>query len=109
MPLRMTEDSVGSGIDQGYLRLTNMKRVEPEFIDCLDNSEYPTSLELRSYIQVLADQAAAKGSATAIVDKSGEDYLYAAKFLVAVSLPSVRRAVFERTSSVSTRDCLSQA
>jgi len=47
MPLRMTEDSVGSGIDQGYLRLTNMKRAEPEFIVCVDNSEYPTSLELR--------------------------------------------------------------
>ncbi|HVP54491.1 MAG TPA: hypothetical protein VMU45_05785 [Candidatus Eisenbacteria bacterium] len=71
-----------------------MKRVPSQFVVCVDNSEYPASLELRKLYQVIEDPAAAKPQMLRIVDESGEDYPYPAECFVAVSLPpSTRKAV----------------
>jgi hypothetical protein len=71
-----------------------MKRTEPQFAVCVNNKEYPASLELRKLYQVIPDPAAAKHHQLRIVDESGEDYLYPAGYFVAVSLPpSAEKAV----------------
>lgn len=67
-----------------------MKRTkEPElkFAVCIDNTGYPASLELHKIYCVLADEDAAVDGDLRIIDESGEDYLYPAKWFVFVELP----------------------
>jgi hypothetical protein len=66
-----------------------MKRTEPQsrFVVCVNNKDYPASLELRKLYQVVADEAAAKHHQLRVTDESGEDYLYPEEYFVPVQLP----------------------
>jgi len=57
------------------------------FVICVDNSEYPASLELHKVYTVLPDERAAEDDFLRIVDESGEDYLYSSKRFVPIELP----------------------
>jgi hypothetical protein len=57
------------------------------FVICIDNSDYPASLELHKIYTVLPDEKAAEDDFIRVVDESGEDYLYSAKRFVSVELP----------------------
>ncbi len=74
-----------------------MKKTKPngkQFVVCIDNSDYPASLELHKIYQVLPDQRAAEDDFVRVIDESGEDYLYSADRFVAVELPQkVERSV----------------
>jgi hypothetical protein len=63
----------------------------PKFAICIDNSEYPASLELHKVYRVLPDRDAERDGDLRIVDESGEDYLYLASYFALVDLP--RQAV----------------
>jgi hypothetical protein len=63
------------------------KSTTPEFVICIDNSDYPASLELHKVYQLLPDERAAKDDFVRVIDESGEDYLYSADRFVAVELP----------------------
>ena len=68
-----------------------------EFVICIDNSDYPASLELHKIYSVLPDERAAGDDLLRIIDESGEDYLYAAKRFVVVKLPDqVRKSVAQK-------------
>ena len=54
---------------------------------CVDNTDYPASLERRKIYQVLPDEQAAEHSLVRVIDESGEDYLYPADYFLAVELP----------------------
>ena len=85
--------------------IRNMKRSKlnaKRFVVCIDNSDYPASLELHKIYQVLPDRRAAVDNYLRVVDESGEDYLYSARRFVPVELPqrverSVSRATKEST------------
>ena len=65
-----------------------------QFVVCIDNSEYPASLDLRKLYEAIPDPAAARHHQLRIIDESGEDYLYPAEYFVTISLPpSVKKAV----------------
>ena len=64
---------------------------------CIDNSEYPASLELHKIYRVIADEAATREGDLRIVDESGEDYLYPAEWFVPVDLPRRVRGSLLRT------------
>ena len=66
---------------------TTRRSALPRFAICVDNSEYPASLELHKVYRVLADQEANRHGDIRIVDESGEDYLYPAEYFVVVDLP----------------------
>lgn len=59
----------------------------PSFVVCVDNTEYPASLEKRKIYQVLPDEQAEQHSLIRVVDESGEDYLYPSGYFLAVELP----------------------
>jgi hypothetical protein len=59
----------------------------PQFAVCVDNTEYPASLELRKIYRVIPDADAAQERDIRIIDESGEDYLYPADWFVIVKLP----------------------
>ena len=57
------------------------------FAICINNSEYPASLELHKVYRVLPDKQAERDGDLRIIDESGEDYLYAANNFELVALP----------------------
>ena len=57
------------------------------FAVCVNNVEYPASLELHKIYRVLPDEDAAVDGDFRVVDESGEDYLYPAEYFVMVELP----------------------
>ena len=63
------------------------KSSAPRFAICVDNSEYPASLELHKIYRVLPDEEAARDGDLRIIDESGEDYLFPADYFVLVDLP----------------------
>ena len=54
----------------------------PQFAICIDNSEYPASLELHKIYRMLPDKEADMDGDLRIIDESGEDYLYPADYFV---------------------------
>jgi hypothetical protein len=58
-----------------------------KFAVCVNNDDYPASLELHKIYRVLPDEAAESDGDLRIVDKSGEDYLYSAHRFILVELP----------------------
>ena len=66
-----------------------MKRTEPQprFVVCVNNKDYPASVELRKLYQVVVDEAAAKHHQLHVIDESSEDYLYPEEYFVPVQLP----------------------
>jgi hypothetical protein len=67
-----------------------MKRAKhetPLFAVCINNTEYPASLELHKIYRVVADEDAAQDGDIRVVDESGEDYLYPASWFAMVKLP----------------------
>ncbi len=58
-----------------------------EFAICIDNIEYPASLQLWKVYRVLPDEKGARHNMLRIIDESGEDYLFSASYFVPVKLP----------------------
>jgi hypothetical protein len=66
----------------------------PQFAVCINNTEYPASLELHKIYRVIHDEDAAQDGDIRVVDESGEDYLYPADRFVMVKLPqAVQNAI----------------
>lgn len=64
-----------------------MKANQSSFVVCVNNTDYPASLEKRKIYQVLPDEQAEQHSMVRVVDESGEDYLYPSVYFLAVELP----------------------
>ena len=62
-------------------------RAKRHFVVCVRNTGYPASLEVRKIYTSLRDRSAEAHGMLRVVDESGEDYLYPAKFFIAVQLP----------------------
>jgi hypothetical protein len=63
------------------------------FMVCVCNDGYEASLERRKLYAVTPDPEAERHGQVRIVDESGEDYLYPAKWFAPVSLPAQTRLV----------------
>jgi hypothetical protein len=70
---------------------------DSKFVICIDNSDYPASLEKRKIYEVLPDKDAEKIEHVRVIDESGEDYLYPASCFIDANL------------SKETRDAVSKA
>ena len=64
------------------------KRTRSRFAVCVNNDEYPASLERHKVYRVLPDKEAEQDGDLRVVDESGEDYLYPAEYFVLLELPS---------------------
>lgn len=62
------------------------KQPAPRFAICVDNAEYPASLELHKIYRVVPDAEAEKDGDLRVLDESGEDYLYPGGYFVVVDL-----------------------
>jgi hypothetical protein len=74
--------------------MATRKLLTPRFAICIDNSEYPASLELHKVYRVLPDKAAEREGDLRIIDESGEDYLFPADYFEMLTLtPHTIRAL----------------
>ncbi|MGH9406787.1 MAG: hypothetical protein ACRD3D_13245 [Terriglobia bacterium] len=64
------------------------------FVICVWNEEGETDLEVLKLYRLLPDKDAEKDRMIRVIDESGEDYLYPARYFVPVDLPkAVERAI----------------
>lgn len=70
----------------------------PQYLLCVKNDGYPTSLEPRKVYQALPDPVAAARGFVRVVDESGEDYLYPSPYFVAIELPQAAVSAFAGAS-----------
>jgi hypothetical protein len=63
------------------------KKSAHKFVVCINNTDYPASLELHKIYRVLLDEDAATDGDLRVIDESGEDYLYPSEYFVLIDLP----------------------
>lgn len=57
-----------------------------KFVICINNQNYPASLEVRKIYQVIPDHSANLHNMIRVIDESGEDYLYPKNYFIAIEL-----------------------
>ncbi len=60
----------------------------PEFVVCINNDDYPASLELHKIYRVVPDEDAVADGDIRVIDESGEDYLYPASYFAPIKVPT---------------------
>jgi len=69
-----------------------------EYVVCIDNSDYPTSLKHYKIYKVVPDEDAAADGDVRAIDESGEDYLYSSGRFVPIRVPSSVKKSLEMAS-----------
>ncbi|HVR99353.1 MAG TPA: hypothetical protein VMW27_22215 [Thermoanaerobaculia bacterium] len=64
-----------------------MADLDTHFVVCIDNTDYPASLEPHKIYLRLPDPKAEQDGLIRVIDESGEDYLYSREFFVPISVP----------------------
>jgi hypothetical protein len=70
--------------------IEEMKRAKheaPLFAVCINNTEYPASLELHKIYRIVPDEDAAQDGDIRVIDESGGEYLYPADWFAFLKLP----------------------
>ena len=67
------------------------------FVVCINNSDYPGSLELHKIYRVIADKEAEEEGDIRIIDESGEDYIYPSLYFVPIQVPQIVEESILRT------------
>lgn len=70
-----------------WIRNVGEREKNIRFAVCVNNAEYPSSLELHKIYPMLSDEDAEVDGDLRVVDESGEDYLYPADYFVLLELP----------------------
>ncbi|MBA2526018.1 MAG: hypothetical protein H0V18_09580 [Pyrinomonadaceae bacterium] len=60
---------------------------ETSYVFCVDSGGYQESLEVCKVYAVVPDELAAARQYIRVIDETGEDYLYPAKFFVHIEVP----------------------
>ena len=69
-----------------------------EYVVCVENADYPVSLEQHKIYRTLADEDVVAAGDLRVVDESGEDYLFPATAFVAINLPERVRSSLRRAA-----------
>ncbi len=78
------------------------KRTKSRFAICVNNDEYPASLERHKVYRVLPDKEAEQDGDLRVVDESGEDYIYPAEYFVLLELPPNEARALSASFSAAT-------
>jgi len=66
-----------------------MSNQSPYFAVCVNNTDYPASLERHKIYQVIPDRFIEADGDLRIIDESGEDYIYPASYFVMIEAPQL--------------------
>ena len=67
---------------------------ETQFMLCIENKGYTSSLEFGKVYRVIPDMKAETHSMLRVTDESGEDYLYPQRYFVSIQLPPIAQDAF---------------
>ena len=71
------------------------------FAICLDNADYPASLEVGKLYRIIPDEEAAVHGYIRVIDESGEDYAYSTERFYPIALPqAVKQALFSASGEL---------
>jgi hypothetical protein len=70
----------------------------PEFVVCINNVDYPASLEVHKIYRVVSDEDAIMEGDIRVIDESGEDYLYPSSYFVPIQVPQTVKESLLRAS-----------
>jgi hypothetical protein len=70
------------------------KKKSSQYLLCIDNSDYPASLETRKVYRTIPDALAMSRNFVRVIDESGEDYLYPADLFVPIEVPTAAKEAF---------------
>ena len=71
--------------------MTTSRKSKAHFVVCVDNTDYPASLELHKIYMCVRDADAESDGDIRVVDESGEDYLYSQDRFAPIRVPTVVR------------------
>ncbi|MBD2484968.1 hypothetical protein [Planktothrix sp. FACHB-1365] len=72
----------------------NQEDQEQYFVVCVNNQDYPASLEVKKIYQFIPDEQATHHQMIRVIDESNEDYLYPADYFVVIQLPQSVKQLF---------------
>lgn len=72
----------------------NQSKSKMQFVVCINNENYPASLEVRKIYQVIHDTRAAERHLIRVIDESEEDYLYPETYFFPIELPKAVEKAF---------------
>lgn len=78
--------------------MEQIRNTSVKFVVCINNENYPASLELHKIYRVLPDEDAADDGDLRVIDESGEDYLYPTSYFVPIKVPQVVEESLLQTS-----------
>ena len=76
-------------------------KTSPEtiFVVCVNNGDYPASLEVRKIYQAIVDEKAGQLGMIRVIDESGEDYLFPSHCFVEITIPQeLKEKAFAQTA-----------
>ena len=80
--------------------MTKTSKQRPYFAVCINNTDYPASLERHKIYRVIPDKNAQQDGDLRIIDESGEDYLYPASYFVLIEVSQVlEESLLQETTS----------
>ena len=79
--------------------MATQKRSGVRFAICVQNSEYPVSLELHKVYRLVPDAEAEQEGDLRVIDESGEDYGYSAERFFRLEVPRPLERALLRASS----------
>ena len=68
-----------------------MEQKNCRYVICVENADYPASLEKRKLYESLPDAVAFKRGFIRVIDESGEDYLYPTDYFIDANLTQETR------------------
>lgn len=71
-----------------------MEMSEHSYVICIENSGYSASLEVRKIYVRMSDPQAEADGLWRVIDESGEDYLFPARFFAAIEVPKSAEPAF---------------
>jgi len=74
------------------------QEISSEFVVCINNDNYPASLELHKIYRVVPDEGASADGDIRVIDESGDDYLYPAFYFAPIKVPAVVEESLVRAS-----------
>jgi len=64
-----------------------LKNNKTKYVVCINNADYPGSLEMHKIYRILADKDVEVDGDIRIIDESGEDYIYSKDRFVSIRVP----------------------
>ena len=71
--------------------MSTARKGRERYVVCVDNTDYPASLELHKIYRTIPDTDAESDGDIRVVDESGEDYLYSQDRFAPIRVPAMVR------------------